>query len=210
VLVATTFCIVEPLAKGQGTVNFANASTVPGWVDPNIDRYVRWSVEAPWYYPGLVPGSLVTTNSAGYSLNSLRAALYYSASTDYNLDDFVAASGGTSSLRSSSSTTAGSWFGHMDTLDTIPAGVTANLVVFVWDTSVNADPRSAYLQGGISGWSSIFQYTPPTSASPLPSELLMNGLTTFQAPWVPEPSPMAFCGVGAIIFVIYSRYRARG
>jgi hypothetical protein len=137
----------------------------------------------------------------------LRAALYYAASTDNNLADFVAASGGSASLKASTSATAGSWFGHTDTLDTIPLGTTANMVVFIWDTSVNADPRLAGSQGGLYGASAIFQYTPPTAPITSPSDFLMTGLGPISVGItpVPEPATFALAGLGAAALLVLRR-----
>src|SRR5262249_5826508 len=136
--------------------------------------------------------------------------LYYAPSTVTDLCLFVQASGGPSTFRSSTSATAGSWFSHTDTLDNIAPGVTANLFVVVWDSALSPDPLSAAAGGGLWAKSSIFQYTPPTSPAPTPSELLMTGLSSFaidgfDSPPIcpsPEPSPLAL--IVLIILVLVS------
>ena len=111
----------------------------------------------------------------------------------------MAASVGTASLKNSTSATAGSWFGHADTLDTIPNGTTASMVVFVWDTSVSADPRVAAAQYG---HSAIFQYTPPTNPLAMPSDFLMNNFAAFELDSCsPEPSSLALVASAAFLFL---------
>src|SRR5258708_1180792 len=146
----TIFCAGSS-ALAQGTVIFGNASSIPGWVDPSLDRYVHWSPSASSFDPRLVPGDLVSSNYAGIDFSSLRAALYYAASTVTDLAQFVVASGGASGFKGSTSATAGSWYGHADTLDSVPYGVTANLAVLVWDSSISSDPLSAAARAGLWG-----------------------------------------------------------
>ena len=206
ILIATFLTLVSAAGFAQGGVDFANSTVGVGWIDTTIERHVRWDATAAQFNPGLTAGGLVSSNYNGVAgLTGLRAALYYAASTDNNLADFVAASGGSSTFRGSTAGLAGTWFSHFDTLDTIPNGTTANLVVFVWDTSVNADPRAAGAAGGLYGASSIFQYTPPTTPIPAPSDFVMNGLTGFTVGVIPERSTFALAGMGAAALLIFRR-----
>jgi hypothetical protein len=171
--------------NAQGLVYFGNASSIPGWTNPAYDRYVRWFIDPC----GGGLGTLVTSNSC-FGVSSLRAALYYSASTDFNMCNFVAASGGVSSFKSSTSATAGSWFGHTLTLDTIPPGTTANVVVFVWPDTVI--PSSLGATQSYLGDSGIFQYTPPSMANPMTSDMLLTNLHGFYI-GDNEPLPSVNC-----------------
>src|SRR6185369_15770227 len=165
-------------AFGQGVVTFANASSTPGWAVPSFDRLVHFGITGNANIP---VGALVSSNYAGVNLGSLRAALYYAASSnvDPNFAGYVQAAGGAATFKSSTSATAGSWFGGQRTLDTIGLGTTANLVVLVWDNNLSTDPLSAAARGGLWGASSVFQYTPPTNPQAQPSDFLMTGLTGF-------------------------------
>jgi len=205
-LFTTAAVLLTVAAFAQGTVTFANASSTPGWANPTADRYAHW-LNATGFNPALTDGGLVNSNQVP-GLTSLRAALYYAASTDFdpNFVGYVAASGGAASFKTSVSATAGSWFGHNDTLDTIPNGTTANLVVFVWDTSVSADPLSPAAQTGLYGHSAVFQYTPPTNPLALPSDFLMAGLTGFGVGFtVPEPGAFTLVSLGAAALLIFRR-----
>ena len=202
-LITAAMAMVSVAGFAQGTVTFANASSA-GWSNTTFDRYVHWGASAAAFNPALTAGGLVSSNQVA-GLSSLRAALYYAASTDNNLADFVAASGGPGTMKSSTSATVGSWFGHTDTLDTIPNGTTANMVVFVWDSSVNADPRAAGAAGGLYGASAIFQYTPPTAAITGPTDFLMYNLGPISVGLVPEPTTFALVGLGAAALLIFRR-----
>jgi len=208
VLLTIAAAVLTTAAFGQGVVTFANASSTPGWVNPTFDRYAHWgpNVSAP-----LVAGGLVVSNGApagsalATSLISLRAALYYAASTQNDLSQYVAASGGNATFKTSTSTTAGSWFGGNRTLDTIGLGTTANLVVLVWDSSITTNPLDPAARTGLYGASSIFQYTPPTNPQAQPSDFLMTGLGGFNVDVIPEPASFALAGLGAAALLIFRR-----
>jgi len=186
-----------PSSLAQGLVYFGNASSI-GWSNPAVDRYVRWGNLGVDGFGGFgIPrDGLVSSNYNGFNFSSLRAALYYAASTDFdpNFVGYVQAAGGLATFKASTSATAGSWFGGNRTLDTIGPGTTANLVVLVWDSSLSTDPQSAAAKSGLWGASSVFQYTPPTIAQPQRSDLLMYGLTF---PIVPEPGALPLLLFGA-------------
>lgn len=204
-LITAAMALVSVAGFAQGTVTFANASSA-GWANPTFDRYVHWDSTATNFNAALAPGGLVSSNQVA-GLTSLRAALYYAASTDNTLADFVAASGGSGTMKNSTSATVGSWFGHTDTLDTIPNGTTANMVVFVWDSSVSANPLAAKAAGGLYGASAIFTYTPPTASLTSPTDFLMYNLGPINvgiSP-VPEPATFALAGLGAAALLIFRR-----
>lgn len=194
-------CCAQSLVRAQSTVDFGNASSSPGWIDPTLDRAVRWAPSAQLYNPILVPGDPVASNYAGLNLSSLRAVLYYAPSTVTDLSLFLAAEGGPSTFRESNSVTPGSWFGHTATLDGIPLGVTANVAVIVWDSSLSSDPLSLVAQSGLWGHSSIFQFTAPTGQFPL--DVVLDGLTSFTVGWnVPEPMSLALGAFGAALLLV--------
>ena len=167
IILTTTAILLSIAAFGQGIVNFSNASSTPGWANPTFDRYVRWGPFAAAYYPLLVPGDPVSSNYAGLNFTSLRAALYFApaSNNDPNFVGYVPAAGGSATFKASTSATAGSWFGGNRTLDNIPPGTPANLVVIVWDISVSSDPLIGAARGGGWGASDVFQYTPPDQST---------------------------------------------
>jgi len=205
ILLTTAAMALTVAAFGQGQINFSNASTISGF-NPVANRNVTFDATAASANPAYVAGANVSSNYAGTDLTSLRAALYYAPSTQSDLSQFIAASGGPVTFKASTSATAGSWFGGTRTLDNLGIGVTGNFVVFVWDISKAANPLLASAQTGIYGHSSIFQYTPPTSATPAPAEFLPNNLTAFSVGAViPEPSTFALAGLGAAALMIFRR-----
>jgi hypothetical protein len=199
---AATFLTVAVF--GQGQINFNNAATIAGW-NPAADRNVKFDATAASVNAAYVAGLNVSSNLAGTDLGSLRAALYYAASTVTDLSQFIAASGASSSFKTSTSATAGSWFGGTRTLDNLANGVVGNLVVFVWDTTKAANPLLAAAQTGLYGHSAIFQYASPTSSTPAPAEFLPNNLAGFTIGIVPEPSTFALAGLGALALMVFRR-----
>jgi hypothetical protein len=207
-VLTTAATLLTVAAFGQGVVNFSNASSTPGWVDPAFDRYVHWAPTAATFNSALTAGGLVSSNYAGVDLRSLRATLYFAPTSNNNsnsLAGYVQAAGGSTTFKVSTSTTAGSWFGGNRTLDTIAPGVAANLVVIVWDSTLSPDPLSAAAQGGLYGRSAVFQYTPPSDPQAQPSAFLITGLGSFTVGIVPEPSTFALAGLGAAALLIFRR-----
>jgi hypothetical protein len=147
----------------------------------------------------------VGSNSFGFNFSTLRAALYYAASTVTDLSQFTAASGGPATFRMSTSRLEGSWFNHFDTLDGIPvqSGVTVNLSVVVWDSSLSSDPLSSAAKSGLWGSSPIFQYTVETSPVPAPSDFAMIGLGAFTIDSIPEASSLALVTFASAIFFLF-------
>ncbi len=200
-------------AFAQGTVTFQNASSISGW-NPVLDRNVKFGSGASRYNPLLVPGANFSSNYAGVNLTSFRAALYYAPGNTTDLALFSQAAGGSASFKTSTSATAGSWFGGTRTFTTgVPdRGGVASLFVVVWDSSLTTDPLShaAHTYGGFWGCSEIFQYTTPTSPTPVPAEFLMNNLSSFSVNWVfPEPSTFALTALSfAALFLLRRRRRS--
>ena len=203
-LITTAATLLTVAAFGQGQVNFNNASSISGWLTL-VDRNVHFTTNASQLPPGITPGANVSSNHAGLNLTSLRAALYYAATTQTDVNLFTAAGGGPATFKTSTSATAGSWFGGTRTLDNIAIGAPANLVVIVWDSSLGADPLSAAVRGGLYGQSAIFQYTSPSGGTPAPAEFLPNNLSAFSISIVPEPSSFALAGLGAAALLIFRR-----
>jgi hypothetical protein len=205
-LLTTAATCLTIAAFGQGQINFNNASTIAGWTTV-ADRNVKFDSTASLFSPLLVAGANVSSNYAGLNLSTLRAALYFAPTTVSDPLQFTAAGGGPVTFKVSTSTTAGSWFGGTRTLDGIPNGTTANLVVFVWDSSRAANPLDpqARFGGGLYGQSAIFQYTPPSGATPAPAEFLPNNLMSFGIGIIPEPSSFALVGLGAAAMLIFRR-----
>jgi hypothetical protein len=203
-LITTAATLLTVAAFGQGQVSFNNASSIAGWTSV-ADRNVHFSSNSAALPPGITPGANVSSNHAGLNLTSLRAALYYAATTQTDVNLFTAAGGGPATFKTSTSATAGSWFGGNRTLDNIAIGAPANLVVIVWDSSLTSDPLSAAARGGLYGQSAIFQYTSPTSPTPAPAEFLPNNLAAFSISIIPEPSSFALAGLGAAALLIFRR-----
>jgi hypothetical protein len=199
ILITAAATLLTVAAFAQGTVNFANASTTAGLTG---DHNVRFgpTVSAP-----LVAGALVSSNYAGADLTGLRATLYYGVGIS-DLSQMAQAVGTTgATFKNSTSATAGSWFTKTATLETVPLGTTANLIVVVWDSKLSADPRSGAAMAGIWGASAPFAYTPPAGSTPAPAEFLMTGLQPFTIGIVPEPTSFALAGLGAAALLIFRR-----
>jgi len=198
ILLTAAATLLTVAAFAQGTVNFANASTTASLTG---DHSVRFgNVSAP-----LVSGALVSSNYAGVDLSGLRATLYYGVGIS-DLAAMAQASGTAgASFKPSTSTTAGSWFSRTATLDTVPLGTAANLIVVVWDSKLSADPRSGAAMAGLWGASAPFSYTPPAGSTPAPAEFLMTGLQPFTIGIVPEPTSFALAGLGAAAMLIFRR-----
>jgi hypothetical protein len=206
-LLTTAAVLLTVGVYAQGTVNFANASTTPGLNAGN--RQVTFGPTASQFNAALAAGANVSSNYAGVNLAGLRAALLYAPTTVSDLAQFSLASftGGYPTLRTSASAVAGSWFAKTATLETIGAGVTANLVAVVWDTAFAASPLDAAAKNGLYGTSAIFQYTVPAGSTPAPAEFLMQNLSTFSigATVIPEPTSFALLGLGAAAMLILRR-----
>jgi hypothetical protein len=206
-LLTTAAVLLTVGVYAQGTVNFANASTTPGLNAAN--RQVTFGPTASQFNAALAAGANVSSNYAGVNLAGLRAALLYAPTTVSDLAQFSLASftGGYPTLRTSASAVAGSWFAKTATLETIGAGVTANLVAVVWDTAFAASPLDAAAKNGLYGTSAIFQYTVPAGSTPAPAEFLMQNLSTFSigATVIPEPTSFALLGLGAAAMLILRR-----
>lgn len=208
-ILTTLTSLLAVAAFAQGSVTFQNATSQP--FPTAADRNVKFGATAALFDPLLVAGANVSSNYAGVNLSGLRAALYYAPGTvaDANwLQVNLAASGGFgATFKSSTSTTAGSWFGGGRTLDTIaPVGGVSSLLVMVWDSTLTADPFSVAAQSGLWGRSAVFSYTTPTSGTPAPNEYLPNNLASFTIGYnIPEPSSMALAGLGAASLLIFRR-----
>jgi hypothetical protein len=109
-LLTTAATLLTVAAFGQGSVTFQNASSISGW-NPVADRNVKFGVTAAAYNPALTAGANVSSNFAGVDLTFLRTALYYAAPGTTDLAQFLPATGGSTTFKTSTSTTAGSWFG---------------------------------------------------------------------------------------------------
>lgn len=204
-LVTTAATLLTVAAFAQGTVNFANASTTTG-LNPGT-RDVIFGATAKNFNAALAQGALVSSNYAGVNLNTLRAGLLYAPTTVTDLTAFSLATfaGGYPTFKGSTSSTAGSWFSKVATLNGIAAGTTVNLVAVVWDTAKATDPNVAAAKTGLYGTSSIFTYTVPGGSTPAPAEFLPQGLTSFSIGVVPEPTSFALLGLGAAAMLIFRR-----
>jgi hypothetical protein len=153
-------------------------------------------------------------------IQTLVAQLYYGSSTA-TAASLIAVSTAPGTLRSSTSASAGTWFGNgTRTLAGFNPGDTVNLQVRVWDISKGTDYNQAiadcvaYNNTAVGfnwfGASTIFQYTIPTNPTPAPSEFNMNNFTGFSLTFIfdcPEPSTFALTGLGAAALVFLRRRR---
>lgn len=207
ILLACLTCILALNVYSQGAVTFQNASTIAGW-DSVVDRNVRFGIGAVYF--GIPVGANVSSNYAGLNLSSLRAALYYAPGTisDANWQQVnLPATGSPATFKQSTSTTAGSWFGGTQTLDTIASqGGIATLMVVVWDLALSSNPFSAAAQSSLLwGRSAVFSYTTPAGPTPAPAEYLMNNLRSFEIATMPEPTTLALTGLGATMLFLTRR-----
>jgi len=201
VLIATAM-----ISFGQGTVYFANASTLS--FITVTDRNVKFGSTFGVIDPTLV-GANVSSNAFGYDFSGLRAQLFYSVTpiTDINaMNPVSVASNGITSFKQSTSTTAGSWFNKNATLTGWYNYSPAYLAVVVWDSRLSTDALSASAQAGPWGMSAIFTYLiyqPPEEAS-----YTMDNLRSFEIN-IPEPTVLALAGLGGFAFACARRRRGR-
>jgi len=212
-ILTTIASMLAVAAFSQGSVTFQNATSVAGWA-PLVDRNVKFDATAAAFNPLLVAGANVSSNYAGVNLSNLRAALYYAPGTvadanwqTVNQQAQPSTGSALATFKTSTSTTAGSWFGGTRTMNGVAtAGGTATLMVIVWDPTLAADPfnlPNGY--NGLWGRSAVFSYTTPTSATPAPAEFLPNNLASFTIGVVPEPTTMALAGLGAASLLLFRR-----
>jgi hypothetical protein len=155
----------------------------------------------------LVAGGLVSSNA----FPSLRAQLYWGASTATALSQLTAVTGPPAPFRSTSSANVGSWNGGNRTVDQWSAGEHHELAVIIWDSSKVADGLAAMAglangtYSGLYGQSSLFDYLVPGILDP-PSAALLVNLPAFNvANYGPVPEPatlsLAFLGGAGILFL---------
>ena len=146
-------------AFGQGTINFANASSQIGdtskllhWADgtqPGVDLNPGLT-GFPAASVGLVAGELVTSNL----FPSLRAQLYYGASSATSLSQLTAITGPPAPFRSTTSANVGAWNGGPRTVDSWVHDTHQQLAVIVCDSNQARDgleAMSGLAQGTYSG-----------------------------------------------------------
>lgn len=206
------------MAFGQGTVNFSNASTAVG----DTTKLNHWSdtaqagvVLAPglnatpisFANSNLVAGGLVSSNA----FPSLRAQLYWGASTANSLASLTAVTGPAAFFRSTTSVNVGSWNGGNRTVDQWVAGEHHELAVIVWDSSKATDGLAAMAglangsYQGLFASSSLFDYAVPGILDPPSAALLANlqGFNIANYAIIPEPTTFSLAALGgaAILFL---------
>lgn len=209
-LLTTTLAVGALVAYGQGTINFNNATSTYGSATPS--HLITFAPSAANYNAALAAGANVSSNYASVDLTSLRALLYYGASTQNSIAGLTAATSAPATFRASTSANAGSWVGGgIVTMQGFDVGQTVNAAVLVWDSSKYASGAAAYNAfvtgnwNGLFGTSGIFQYTVPAAGS-LPTAYFMAGQSAFTlAAVVPEPSTFALAGLGAAAMLIFRR-----
>jgi len=191
-------------AYAQGTVTFANASTTGGL--PAGNRNIVWAPGMQFYHPSIVPGANVSSNYAGLNLSGLRVQLFFGTGSDiFTFTPVAVAQNGVSTLKQSTSTTAGSWFSKTATLNGVTAGQTRDLIVVLWDVYLSADPLSLAARNSIL-WtqSTPFQYTMTSSGTPAPSEFLMLNFPGMVV-GIPEPTSAVLLGMGFAVLMFRRR-----
>jgi hypothetical protein len=188
--------VITASVFAQGTVNFANQSSILG----NFRNVVFDNV------PGIPNGTPISTNYNGGNYFGLAAQLFYGATAVEG--SMLAVTTAPASLRGSTSASAGTWFGGTRTLTGFNTpGQVVQLQVRVWDLTKAADWATATGIGynGLLGKSVIFSYTIPTSLTPAPADFNMVNFAGFSVSPVPEPSSFALAGMGIASLLIFRR-----
>jgi len=191
----------------QGTVVFGNASTI---VNMPAGRNVIWGPNASNLYPALVTGANVSSNYGGLDLSGLRAQLFFTTTTSLDVQTYTpvaAAQNGVATFKQSTSTTAGSWFNKVATLNGATPERPVNLAVVVWQSDLDPDPFGSLAREGLHGVSQPFYYVPPAT-SPPPSEWLMYNFPGMTVDWAPEPTVALLAVTGIVIGWCRQRRRA--
>lgn len=197
-LLTATLIVAAGGAFAQGTITFANATSSYGSAVP--DHLVRFDATAG----AALNGVLVSSNAGGLNLSTLRAQLFYGASTISAAGSLTAVTDAPATWRASTSANAGSWLGGGRTLTGFQPGETVKLNIIVWDTAVTPDPLSQLADDGYYGTSGLFNYTIPAIGSP-PTAYLPSLQQPFSVGIVPEPSTFALAGLGAAALLIFRR-----
>jgi hypothetical protein len=203
VLLSIIVVLHPNLLFGQGTVNFANATSSYG--SASADHLVRWAPSAQLFNSLLTPGALVSSNHNGANMTGFRAQLFYGSSTINSNDSLTAVTDAPATFRASTSANAGAWLGGTRTLLGFNPGDTVHLSIIVWDSSWSSDPIQGLNILTIAGSSGIFSYTIPPAGTP-PSAYLMANQPPIWAGF-PEPSTGALTALGAIVWLILRRWR---
>lgn len=172
--------VVTVSALAQGTVNFNN----------NV-----WTgTSARPVFLGQ-PGSTVRLVGTDYV-----AQLYFG--TAGTAASSLTAVGALGRFRVATTASPGTWSGSTITLAGIGAGATAALQVRVWNNTLfPAGYQAALSGGGLTGASSVFDYTVPAGSTPAPNEFWMGNFASFNV--VPEPSTIALgvLGLAGLLFI---------
>ena len=198
---ATQLLIIScPIAAlAQGTVNFANDSTV---LSSPPDRLIRIDV-------GSNPCNAYGTNNAPVTGTNFLVQLYYGANTAPE-SGLVPVSTTPAHMRASTSANAGTWAGGGErTLTGFPFGSgQVQLQVRIWDINFGATYEQALnspFTSCVIGKSQPFLYTIPNSSGDPQSAFVMANFQGFTIFSVPEPSIFALVGLGAAVVSLARR-----
>jgi hypothetical protein len=200
-LLLTSFGLaLATAAFAQGTVRFSNVSADLG----NRDNRLLF------YAPGNGPWGTNNGPVVNYGTVSLRAQLYYGASTASE-GSLIPLTAAPATFRSSTTTAEpGTWFPGNRTFTGFDQGATVAVQARIWDNQYGSTYELAVANGpstALFGKSAIFQYTVPTDPLAPPSAFLWAGpnFIGFSVQTIPEPTSLALAGLGIAGLLIFRR-----